>query len=51
MQKVIVAAVVLFLGYFLITQPENAAGIVEQMWGVLVGLFDGIVNFIGELFN
>lgn len=51
MKKLIVAAVVLFVGYFLVTQPAGAANVVQDMWDMIIGLFDGIADFIRELFE
>jgi hypothetical protein len=50
-RKLLIAAGVLFVAYFLITQPAGAANVVEDIWDVIVTLFEGIADFIGELFS
>lgn len=51
MRKVIVVAIVLFIAYFLITNPEGAASIVEGAWNAVVSFFESIGDFITALFD
>ena len=51
MRKVIVGAVVLFIVYFLITNPEGAAEIVQSAWDAIVSFFESVLDFIGALFS
>jgi cell shape-determining protein MreC len=51
MRKVIVGAVVLFIAYFLVTNPEGAASIVENAWNAVVSFFESVLDFIGALFS
>ncbi|HET9499624.1 MAG TPA: hypothetical protein VFO98_05130 [Marmoricola sp.] len=45
--------VVLFLGFYLFTDPNGAAGmardLTEAVWGMLVSLFEAVIEFIGAL--
>lgn len=51
MRKVIVGAVVLFIAYFLVTNPEGAASIVQSAWAAIVSFFESVLDFIGALFS
>lgn len=45
--------VVLFLGFYLFTDPNGAATMVQELgtaiWGLLVSLFEAVIEFIGAL--
>ena len=53
LKKGVVLLVVLFLGFYLFTDPNGAAGMVRDLgtaiWGMLVSLFEAIIRFIGAL--
>ncbi len=51
MRKFIVGAIVLFVAYFLITNPEGAASLVETTWNAIVSFFESVLDFIGALFS
>ncbi len=51
MRKLIIGAVILFVVYFLVTNPEGAAGLVEGIWDAIVGFFDAVLEFVGALFD
>jgi cell shape-determining protein MreC len=51
MRKVIVGALVLFIAYFLVTNPEGAASIVESAWDAIVSFFESVLDFISALFS
>jgi hypothetical protein len=51
MRKFIVGAIVLFIAYFLITNPEGAANLVQGIWNAVVSFFDSVLNFISALFS
>jgi cell shape-determining protein MreC len=51
MRKFIVGAIVLFIAYFLVTNPEGAASIVETAWNAVVSFFESVLDFIGALFS
>jgi len=51
MRKVIVGAVVLFIAYFLVTNPQGAANLVEGAWDAIVSFFESVLDFIGALFS
>jgi len=50
MRKVVVGAVVLFIAYFLVTNPEGAAGIVRTAWDAVASFFESVLDFISALF-
>jgi hypothetical protein len=50
MRKVVVGAVVLFIAYFLVTNPEGAASIVQSAWAAIVSFFESVLDFISALF-
>lgn len=50
MRKVLVGAVVLFVAYFLVTNPEGAASIVQSAWGAVVSFFESVLAFVSALF-
>lgn len=50
MRKVIIGAVVLFVAYFLVTNPEGAASVVQTAWTAVVSFFESVLNFISALF-
>ena len=45
--------VVLFLGFYLFTDPNGAATMAQDLtkavWGLLVSLFEAVIEFIGAL--
>jgi cell shape-determining protein MreC len=51
MRKLIVGALVLFIAYFLVTNPEGAASIVESAWDAIVSFFESVLDFISALFS
>lgn len=51
MRKLIVGAVVLFIAYFLITNPEGAANLVQGAWDAVVSFFESVLDFITALFS
>ena len=51
MRKVIIGAVVLFIAYFLVTNPEGAASIVQSAWEAIVSFFESVLDFISALFD
>lgn len=51
MRKFIVGAIVLFIVYFLVTNPEGAASIVQGAWDAVVSFFDSILDFVSALFS
>jgi len=51
MRKFIVGAIVLFVVYFLVTNPEGAANLVQGIWDAVVSFFDSVLNFISALFS
>lgn len=50
MRKVLVGAGVLFIAYFLVTNPEGAASIVQTAWDAVVSFFESVLDFISALF-
>lgn len=50
MRKFIIGAIVLFIVYFLVTNPTGAASIVEGAWNAVVSFFESILDFISALF-
>jgi hypothetical protein len=50
-RKFVIGAIVLFVAYFLVTNPEGAAAIVEGAWNAVVAFFESILNFISALFS
>jgi hypothetical protein len=51
MRKVIVGAIVLFIAYFLVTNPQGAASLVEGAWNAIVSFFESVLDFIAALFS
>lgn len=51
MRKFIVGALVLFVAYFLVTNPEGAASIVQTAWNAVVSFFESILDFVSALFS
>jgi hypothetical protein len=53
MKKGAALLVVLFLGFYLFTDPNGAADMAQQLaetvWGLLVSLFEAVIAFIGAL--
>lgn len=49
MKKVILWAVVIFLLFFIVTQPSQAANITRTIWDAIVNIFHGISDFISSL--
>lgn len=50
-KKIGIVAVALLLLFFVITQPQTAAGIVHDILGVLQGAAEAVITFIGSLFS
>lgn len=50
MRKLIVGALILFVAYFLVTNPEGAASIVQSAWAAVVSFFESVLDFISALF-
>jgi hypothetical protein len=48
---VLIGAIVLFVAYFLVTQPEAAADLVRSAWDAVVGFFDAVLAFFTSLFD
>jgi hypothetical protein len=51
MRKFLIGALVLFLVYALVTNPEGVAGIVEGAWTAIVTFFQSVLAFISALFS
>ncbi len=51
MRKFIVGALVLFVAYFLVTNPEGAASIVQTAWNAVVSFFESVLDFVSALFS
>jgi hypothetical protein len=51
MRKLIIGALVLFVAYFLVTNPEGAADTVETLWNGIVSFFESVLDFITALFS
>jgi uncharacterized membrane protein YvlD (DUF360 family) len=49
MRKFIVGALVLFLAYALVTNPEGVAGILEGLWTAIVSFFESVLAFVTAL--
>ena len=48
-KKVILIVVVVFFAYAIFTSPDKAAGIVSNIWGVIVDGFHAILRFFDSL--
>jgi hypothetical protein len=51
MKKVLGIAVIAFVLFFLLTQPQNAAQVVKGGGGVVVDTFNAFITFINALFK
>lgn len=51
MRKFIVGALILFVAYFLVTNPEGAASIVQTAWNAVVSFFESVLDFVSALFS
>ena len=49
MKKVIAWLVVLFVLFFIVTQPNQAADITRTIWHAIVNIFHGIGDFLSSL--
>lgn len=49
MRKLLSAAIVLFIGYYLITQPDSAAAFVSQAASGIQGAAEGLSAFVNSL--
>jgi hypothetical protein len=50
-KKIILILVGAFFIYAIFTSPDKAAGIVSNIWGVLVDGFNAILQFFDTLLN
>ena len=41
--------IVIFLIFYIVTQPSQAADIAHNIWDVAVNVYHGIANFISDL--
>lgn len=48
-KKVILIAIGVFFAYAIFTSPDKAAGIVSNIWGVIVDGFNAILSFFDSL--
>ena len=51
MRKFIVGALILFVAYFLVTNPGGAASIVQTAWNAVVSFFESVLDFVSALFS
>lgn len=51
LRKLIGTAIVLILIYWIVTQPDDAAGSVESIAGTLQGWAENVTSFFGQLAN
>lgn len=53
MRKAVLAVVVLFLGFWLVSDPQGLADVStsagEGAWGMTTGFFRAVIDFFGEL--
>lgn len=42
-------AFVIFLLFFIVTAPQTAAAIVNNIWNAIVAVFNGLSNFVQSL--
>lgn len=53
MKKLVLLLVVLFVGFFLVTQPDSAADLSQDAlangWRMLTQLFEAIIDFVNAL--
>jgi hypothetical protein len=50
-KKIILWVVVAFFVYAIFTSPDKAAGIIQNIWGVVVDGFNAILRFFDSLLN
>ena len=50
-KKIILIVVLGFFVYAVFTSPDKAAGIVTNIWGILVDGFNAILRFFNALLN
>ena len=50
-KKVLIVAAVAFLLYYLVSQPETAAGVVGDGGGFIAFVFDGLTRFVDALLS
>lgn len=48
-KKLVTAAVVIFLLFFIVTQPTQAADITHNLWHGTVNVAHGVASFVGQL--
>lgn len=48
-KKIILWVVIIFFIYAILTSPEKAAGIVANLWGIIVDGFNSILTFFDSL--
>jgi hypothetical protein len=48
-KKLVTAAVVIFLLFFVVTQPTQAADITHTLWHGTVNVAHGVASFVGQL--
>ena len=49
LKKVILVVIVVFLGFWMLTEPNGLADAAEGAWAVTEDLFQGIIDFFGAL--
>jgi hypothetical protein len=50
-KKFIAFVVIAFFAFIIFTNPERAAEIVANIWGLIVAAFNAIVDFFNALLN
>jgi hypothetical protein len=48
-KKVVGWLLAIFVIFFIVTQPSQAADIAHSMWNVIVNVFHGIADFVTSL--
>lgn len=50
-KKIVLWALLAFFIYAVFTNPDRAAGIIENIWGLIVDGFNAIIRFFDSLLN
>ncbi|MGN6751897.1 MAG: hypothetical protein ACTHJJ_05020 [Intrasporangium sp.] len=50
-KKIVLWVIAAFFVYAIFTSPDKAAGIVQNIWGVVVDGFNAILRFFDSLLN
>jgi len=51
MQRIVAAVVIVFAGFYLLTQPAAAADVVRGVMDVIGQLFESVIEFLNALFD